>query len=74
MESVALDLISNVGFPIAVSVGLFFQMTKTNDMFLKILKDFQEVINNNTKSIELLNDTVEDLQNDIRHRTGGVEK
>lgn len=70
MESVALDLISNVGFPIAVSVGLFFQMTKTNDMYLKLLKDFQEVINNNTKSIVLLNATVEDLQNDMNHKAG----
>ncbi len=74
MESVALDLISNVGFPIAVSVGLFFQMTKTNDMYLKLLKDFQEVINNNTKSIDLLNATVEDLQNDISYRVGEIEK
>ena len=71
MESVALDLISNVGFPIAVSVGLFFQMTKTNDMYIGLLRDFQEVINNNTKSIDLLNSTVEDLQNDMNHKVGG---
>ena len=71
MESVALDVISNVGFPIAVSVGLFFQMTKTNDMYIGLLRDFQEVINNNTKSIDLLNSTVEDLQNDMNHKVGG---
>lgn len=74
MESVALDVISNVGFPIAVSVGLFFQMTKTNDTYLKLMKDFQEVIDNNTKSIDLLNATVERLKRDISYRAGEIEK
>ena len=70
MESVALEIISNVGFPIAVSVALFYQMGKTNDMYLGLLRDFQEVINNNTKSIDLLNSTVEDLQNDMYNGEG----
>ena len=73
MESVALDLISNVGFPIAVSVGLFFQMTKANDTYLKMVKEFQEIINNNTKSIDLLNSTVERLRNDMSYRKGENE-
>ena len=73
MENVALDLISNVGFPIAVSIGLFYQMTKSNDMYLQLMRDFQEVINNNTKSIELLNSTVEDLQNDMQYKVGEIE-
>ena len=74
MESVALDLISNVGFPIAVSIGLFFQMTKTNDTYLQLLKDFQEVINNNTKSIDLLNSTVERLKRDVKYKEGETKE
>jgi len=74
MESVALDIISNVGFPIAVSIGLFYQMTKTNDSYLELLKEFQQVINNNTTSIDLLNATVEDLQNSIHRKVGEIEK
>ena len=70
MESVALDIINNVGFPIAVSIALFYQMAKTNDTYIGLLRDFQEVINNNTKSIDLLNSTVEDLQNDMYNGEG----
>lgn len=70
MEDSILNIINNVGFPIAVSVALFYQMTKTNEMYVELLRDFQEVINNNTQSINLLNDTVEDLQNDMSYRAG----
>lgn len=70
MEDTIINVISNVGFPIAVSIALFYQMTKTNDMYVKLLRDFQEVINNNTQSINLLNATVEDLQDDMNYRSG----
>lgn len=70
MEDTIVDLISNVGFPIVVSIALFYQMTKTNEMYVNLLRDFQEVINNNTQSINLLNATVEDLQDDITDRAG----
>lgn len=70
MEDTIINVISNVGFPIAVSIALFYQMNKTNETYLKLIRDFQEVINNNTESIHLLNDTVEDLQNDMMFRTG----
>ena len=74
MESVTLDLISNVGFPIAVSIGLFFQMAKSNETYLKLMRDFQEVINNNTKSIELLNNTVEKLKRDMNYKAGETKE
>lgn len=70
MEDSIINIINNVGFPIAVSVALFYQMAKTNEMYVELLRDFQEVINNNTQSINLLNDTVEDLQADISYRAG----
>lgn len=64
MEQSFLDMISNLGFPIAVSVALFYQMTKSNERYMTLLRDFQEVISNNTKSIELLNATVHELKNE----------
>lgn len=64
MEQSFLDMISNLGFPIAVSVALFYQMTKSNERYMTLLRNFQEVISNNTKSIELLNATVHELKNE----------
>lgn len=61
-------LISNVGFPIAVSIALFYQMSKTNETYLKLLREFQDIINNNTQSINLLKETVEDIQNVLNDR------
>ena len=70
MESTMLEIISNVGFPIAVSIALFVQMTKTNDKYLDLLRDFKHIVKNNTESIEMLNGTVEQLKDDMNHRTG----
>lgn len=70
MESAMLEIISNVGFPIAVSIALFIQMTKTNDKYLDLLRDFKHIVKNNTESIEMLNDTVEQLKDDMNHRIG----
>ena len=73
MEETILNIISNVGFPIAVSIALFYQMNKSNESYLALLKEFQQVINNNTQSLNLLNATVEDLQNDMYYRGDKVE-
>lgn len=73
MESAMLDIISNVGFPIAVSIALFIQMTKTNDKYLDLLRDFKHIVENNTESIEMLNGTVEQLKEDMSHRAGENE-
>lgn len=69
MESTILEVVSNLGFPIAVSVALFYQMNKTNETYIGLLRDFQEVISNNTKSIVLLNATVQELKNDLGDNT-----
>ena len=69
-----LEIISNVGFPIAVSIALFVQMTKTNDKYLDLLRDFKHIVENNTESIEMLNGTVEQLKEDMSHRAGENEK
>ena len=68
MESTILDVVSNLGFPIAVSVALFYQMNKTNETYIGLLRDFQSVISNNTQSINLLNSTVHELKNDLGER------
>lgn len=73
MEETIINVISNVGFPIAVSIALFYQVTKTNDMYIGLLRDFQEVIANNTKSVELLNATIERLKRDMNYRAGEDE-
>ena len=73
MEDTILNIISNVGFPIAVSIALFYQIAKTNDSYLKIIREFQDIINNNTKSIDLLNSTVERLKRDLNYRFGDRE-
>lgn len=51
------SLISNVGFPIAISIGLFYQLIKMNE----IVRDFQANIVKNTATIERLVDTIENL-------------
>ena len=71
MESSILEIVSNLGFPIAVSIALFYQMNKTNETYIGLLRDFQNVIDNNTKSVVLLNATVQELKQDLN--SGGVK-
>ena len=74
MESSILDVVSNLGFPIAVSVALFYQMNKTNETYIGLLRDFQQVISNNTQSVNLLNATVHELKNDLGYNSVGDKK
>ena len=74
MESSILDIVSNLGFPIAVSVALFYQMNKSNETYIQLLRDFQDVISNNTQSINLLNATVHELKNDLGYKSVGEDK
>ena len=74
MESTILDVVSNLGFPIAVSVALFYQMNKSNETYIGLLRDFQQVISNNTQSINLLNATVHELKNDLGYKDVGERK
>lgn len=56
MEMDLINLINNVGFPIAVSIALFYQLIKTNEL----VREFQATIVKNTSTIERLIDTLED--------------
>ena len=49
------ELINNVGFPIAVSVALFYQLMKTNEL----VREFESTIVKNTETIERLGDIID---------------
>ena len=58
MEETIVNLISNVGFPIVVSIALFKQMDKTNETYIKLISEFKAVIDRNTQSIHELAQTM----------------
>ena len=54
METVV-QLINGVGFPIAVSVALFYQNSKQDVRYSETMKDLSKVIETNTKTLAELN-------------------
>lgn len=60
MENELMNMINNVGFPIAISVALFYQLIKTNEL----VREFQATIVKNTDTIERLVDTIENHGNE----------
>lgn len=55
-----INIVSNVGFPIAICVALFYQLIKTNEM----VWEFQKTIDENTAITKRLVDLIErDHQN-----------
>ncbi len=46
---VIVQFINGVGFPIAVSVALFYTNMKQDERYSNLTKDLQATINNNTK-------------------------
>lgn len=61
MELDIVNLINNVGFPIAISIALFYQLVKTNE----IVREFQATIVQNTETIEKLVDSIETLKRSV---------
>lgn len=61
MEETIVNLISNVGFPIVVSFALFQQINKTNEMYLSVIRDFRNVLENNTASLNELSKAIDRL-------------
>lgn len=55
-----MNMVSNVGFPIAISIALFYQLIKTNEL----VRDFQATIVKNTDTIERLVNTIENNVNE----------
>ena len=63
-----IQLINGVGFPIAVSIALFYQNTKQDERYQELIKDLQEVINTNTKTLSELNTNLTNA-----NKKGGVK-
>lgn len=59
VENELMNMVSNVGFPIAISIALFYQLIKTNEL----VREFQATIVKNTDTIERLVDTIESHEN-----------
>lgn len=51
---IIVQLINGVGFPIAVSIALFWQNSKQDERYQELLKDLTNVINNNTRVLSEL--------------------
>lgn len=56
------EFISNVGFPIAVTGALFYQMSKTNEANNRTFLEFKEIIKENTMTIMQMNDMIKELR------------
>lgn len=54
-----IQIINGVGFPIAVSIALFYQNTKQDERYQSLMKDLTEVINNNTSTLSELSTKIE---------------
>lgn len=54
MESI-IQLINGVGFPIAVSIALFYQNGKQDERYDKQMQELTKVIENNTLTLTELN-------------------
>ena len=65
MEETIVNLISNVGFPIVVSFALFQQINKTNTMYLEVIRDFRNVLENNTQSLNELARAIDRMEGGI---------
>lgn len=48
------DLISQVGFPIVVSLLMIYQQQKMSESYIQIVESLKELISDNTKAINLL--------------------
>ena len=56
------DFISNVGFPIAVTGALFYQMIKTSEANNRTFQEFKVIIQENTSSINQMQQLIKELK------------
>ena len=55
------DLISQVGFPVVVTLLLLYQQMKTNEGYYELIKQVEQLVENNTR---VLNTIMETTNND----------
>lgn len=60
MELAFIELINNVGFPIAVSMILLYQLIKTNE----VLRELQSTIEKNTATMKRVLDDLREKSNE----------
>lgn len=56
------EFISNVGFPIAVTGALFYQMMKTSEANNRTFQEFKSIIQENTSSINQMQNLIKELK------------
>ena len=56
------DLISQVGFPVVVTLLLLYQQMKTNEGYYELIEQVKNLVENNTK---VLNSIVKGTNNDV---------
>lgn len=56
------DLISQVGFPVVVTLLLLYQQMKTNEGYYELIEQVKNLVENNTK---VLNSIVKGNVNDV---------
>lgn len=55
------DMISQVGFPVVVTLLLLYQQMKTNEGYYELIKQVENLVENNTR---VLNTIMEQKNND----------
>ena len=68
------DLISQVGFPIVVSLLMIYQQEKMSASYIDIVESLKELISDNTKSINLLISRAKENDEKMLAIMGGVNK
>lgn len=48
------DLISQVGFPIVVTLLLLYQQMKTSDSYYQLIEEVKNLVENNTKVLDMI--------------------
>lgn len=56
-----IELINNVGFPVAVSIALFYQNMKVQDMNMQTFKEFKTVVDSNTNTLKSLEIAIREM-------------
>lgn len=58
------ELVANMAFPIVCCIMLFWQMTKRDEAYNKVITDLTSAVNNNTKAIDLLKNELDNRKVD----------
>ena len=48
------DLISQVGFPIVVTMLLLYQQMKTSESYYELIQEVKNLVENNTKVLDMI--------------------